>query len=331
MRPCTCDNAKKGNYSDDQCLDCWKWLNSQWWRDHWSRTKPSTPRKYTTDCELRGPPTGEVVMCGYCGSGNKELAVHSCPVHKRCITEASAKPNAPQWCRVCKEKVNMRWAYGITTVPERQDTTFERTLESIRRAGFVSPRLFVDGAPSGYEKYELDVTYRQPRIRAYMSWYLALAELYMRQHDAERYALFQDDFVMYRNLRAYLESCKYEPKTYWNLYTFQSNQMLAKGRKGWFKSNQMGKGAVALVFDNETVRTLLSHRHMIDRVQDPNRGWKAIDGGVVQALKMAGWTELVHNPSLVQHTGRQSTVGNHPHKDAPEWRGEHFDALELCL
>ena len=227
----------------------------------------------------------------------------------------------------------MEWAYGVTTVPSRRDELLPRTLASLKKAGFDRPHLFVDGCSdsrSWSDEFGLDVTARGKQVRTFGNWALSMGELYVLNPKAERYALFQDDFVTYVGLRAYLERCKYEPRTYWNLYTFPSNQSLCpKNHVGWYKSNQFGRGAVALVMDKETVMTLLSHMHMIQRPQDPKRGHRAVDGGIVTALTQAGWTEMVHNPSLVQHTGRYSSMGNKPHLEALSFRGESFNATEL--
>jgi len=88
-------------------------------------------------------------------------------------------------------------------------------------------------------------------------------------------------------------------------------------------------GAVALVFSREAVMALLKHPNMVDRICDPQRGWRAVDGGVVEAMRQIGWREYVHNPSLVLHTGARSSMGNRRFPDAPSFRGEGFDAMEL--
>jgi hypothetical protein len=59
------------------------------------------------------------------------------------------------------------------------------------------------------------------------------------------------------------------------------------------------------------------------------RGYRFIDGGVVDSFKEFGGKEYVHNPSLVQHTGSISSYGNDGQKLSPSFRGETFDALEL--
>lgn len=225
----------------------------------------------------------------------------------------------------------MKWSYGVTTVDRRCKDLLPRTLASLARAGFDRPHLFVDGPkdPAAYKDFGLDCTFRQPKVRTAGHWALSIAELYVREPAAERYALFQDDLVTCRNLRAYLERRSYPPKGYCNLYTFPCNQQLCpKGVIGWHQSNQQGKGAVALVFSREALVTLLLQPHFVRRPQTV-RSWFSIDGGVVWALGKAGWREYVHNPSLVQHTGTLSTMRGKHHPLAPSFPGEEFDALEL--
>lgn len=235
-----------------------------------------------------------------------------------------------------KEPEEMKWAYGVTTVPSRLDSHLPRTLESLAKAGFDKPRLFVDGSKNGtlYQKFGLEVTCRYPTIRTAGNWILSLYELFIREPSANRFAIFQDDLVTYRNLRAYLERCEYPKNGYWNLYTFPANQDLAKGRNGWYESNQLGLGAVGLVFSREAVIVLLGSKYMAERPLDASRGWRCIDGGIVEAMRKnkngsGEWKEYVHNPSLVQHTGTGSSMRNPVQPLAKSFMGEDFDALEL--
>lgn len=235
-----------------------------------------------------------------------------------------------------------RWAYGMTTVKERIDNLAQKTLASLAKAGFDKPRLFVDD-PGDYSRLGLEVTTRTPRVRTFGNWSLALWELMIRHSEADRYAIFQDDFVTYRNLRQYLEQVTYPEKGYLNLYTFPSNQELVKDDKiGWFeareldsgatyhgKKQQTGRGAVALVFSKEAAVTLLTHWHFVTKPLEAAEPWRRVDGCVVTAMNKAGWREFVHNPSLVQHVGDISSMLNPPHKKATSFRGEDFDALEL--
>lgn len=244
----------------------------------------------------------------------------------------------------------MRWAYCVTSVKSRVDNLLKTTLVSLHKAGFTDPDLFVDDCddPKEVRNYlsscselfsKIRVTARYPTLRTYGNWILSLAELYIRNPGAERYAVFQDDFVTCLNLRSYLNRCEYPTKGYLNLYTFPSNEPSnleahglpspPKGHQGWYRSNQNGRGAVALVFNREAVTILLSSQHMVERPMDIHRGWRAVDGGIVESMRKAGWEEFVHTPSLTQHQGKVSSMHSKPHRQALTFPGENFDCLSL--
>jgi len=239
----------------------------------------------------------------------------------------------------------MKWTYAVTTVPSRRTSTFPLTLESLNKAGFDQPRLFIDGPSAGYHEFGLDFISRETNIGTVGNWILALYELYLRSPTSDRYAVFQDDLKACRNLKQYLSAVKYPAKAYLNLYTFPHNQPDQLSRrvqdgefthsdvrpdaKGFYRSCQYGKGAVALVFDRPAVMALLASSELLTKAQDPVRGKSGIDGTVAEALKLKGWTEYVHSPSLTQHIGKQSSMGNPEHQQAISFPGEDFDAMEL--
>lgn len=194
-------------------------------------------------------------------------------------------------------------------------------------AGFDEPHLFVDGAASPAEHQtvypRLDKTFRHPAVGVYGNWVLSLAELYIGNPKVDRYAVFQDDLVACRNLRYYLDRTKMPDKGYLNLFTYRQ---VAFTEQGWHLSNQYGRGAVALVFTKDAVAALLTHQRMVDKPRTvPNRD-RAVDGAVALTMLAAGWKEWVHHPSLVDHTGDDSTIGNRRGRRAASFAGEGFDA-----
>lgn len=230
----------------------------------------------------------------------------------------------------------MRWAYGVTTVPVRRESgLLLRTLRSLEGAGFGEPWLFVDGASDRADwgtvwPAAAGVTMRYPNVRTAGNWVLSLWELWVRDPEADRYAIFQDDIILCRDVRKYLERAGYPEKSYLNLLTFPRNQRLAPaGGRGWFPTDQMGKSACGLVFDSAAVRALFSTGYLFDRFMSPDRGWRAIDGGVVDAMKKVGWRELCHDPSLTMHTGAVSSMGNRSQPATTSFPGEDFSALDL--
>ena len=235
----------------------------------------------------------------------------------------------------------MDWMYGVTTVPDRRDELLPRTLVSLCEAGFGNPRLFIDSCrePGWYERrFGLPVTARWPKLGTIGNWCLALVELYARNAFADRYAVFQDDMITVLGLREYLERSPFPPRGYLNLFTFRAeNEKVISGKSpGWYEAgtlsprttDQCGRGAVALVFDNAGVRELLSSGSLVRKPRDPDKKIRTqrIDGGVVAAMNAAGYREYVHAPSLVQHLGVYSSIGNHNQPRALTFPGEAFDA-----
>ena len=228
----------------------------------------------------------------------------------------------------------MKWAYGITTVLSRRDDLLRNTIASLARGGFDSPRLFVDGLndPKAYEMFNLPVTVREPPpLRIVGNWILGMWELFVREPFADRYVLFQDDIEAVSNLRQYLEKCEYPKKGYLNLYTFKENHKHTKGNPGWNLSNQRGMGALGLVFNREALMLLLASKTLVSKpvTAGTKRAWKSIDGGVLTAMKNDGWKEYIHNPSLLQHRGKHSTLGNSDYPPIEAFPGQEFDAMSL--
>jgi len=219
----------------------------------------------------------------------------------------------------------MKWAYGVTTVPERRKDLLPRTLASLEKAGFPAPRLFVDGATSGVEwsgLFGLEITFRHPRMHAFGNWLLSLQELLIREPAADRYAMFQDDLEACRGLRSYLEKTSMEGPVYLNCFTTAAS---ANG-DGWHPSKRPGTGAVALVFNRETVTTLLQQSWLHGQPLDGIRRKAYIDDCVRRCLQPLFYVEMVHGPSLVQHTGALcSTVGSSMQLVADGWSENVLD------
>lgn len=243
----------------------------------------------------------------------------------------------------------MTWAVGVTTVPIRRHTTLPITLQSLILSGFPEPRLFIDIQGDAqladiiklYNDPSFPLTIRSPNIRTFGNWFLALMEIYIRNPHSHRYALFQDDITMCLGVREYLEHCEYPERGYINLLTYPQNESqklryFPKGLPeekmiGWYPSNQMGKGAQALVFNREILLKILSSHELINRPQE-EKGHQNVDGGLSIAMRKMGCVEYVHTPSLVRHIGAETTMGpGHP-KSQPQdisFRGDNWDVMEI--
>jgi hypothetical protein len=214
----------------------------------------------------------------------------------------------------------MNWAYGITTVPERVSNLLPQTIASLAAAGFNRPVLFVDGHIPGYDDLEVVC---HPNVGQLRNWMHALFYLFATK-DADRYAIFEDDVLVCRQLREYLERCP-PGKVYWNLITLDENRAFTQDVPGWHESNQLGRSACGLVFDRSTVDCLLRMERF---VRGPGNGETMSDAVVIATLKSLGYKELVHYPSLLQHVGLESTLGN-SFGHVSGFLGEEYDLLSM--
>lgn len=241
----------------------------------------------------------------------------------------------------------MKIVYGITTVPERADGLLPATLYSLAVAGFDRPRLFVDGSddPLRYWAWDVSVTVRGDRIGNFGNWYLGMVELFCREPEADRFVMFEDDIVVCRGLREYLERVDLPPNGYCNLFNAgeRNGNLTAKhAGDGWVYSDQRAYGALGLMFDRSTVIRLLGSQAFVEHrlnLKTPKggglpRGVYNVDGAVCTALrsKQPLIEEYIHKPSLVQHVGSEaSTLGHHRPVTAESFPGEEFDARSLLL
>lgn len=224
-----------------------------------------------------------------------------------------------------------KWTYGVTTCPKRADNLLLQTLESLRQAGFDAPRLFIDGAyePGAYQHLGLFVTTRYPIVRTAANWVMSIVELYVRNPECTRYAIFQDDILLNKNVKKYLDNCEYPENGYWNLFTHPHYEP-SLSQTGWQQSGQNGLGALGLVFDRDTIVKLFTSYRFVTRPQS-HRSYRSIDGGIVTAMLEQGCREYIHNPSLVQHVGKLSSMGNTGtgHIVSSTFKGVDSDAMEF--
>jgi hypothetical protein len=99
------------------------------------------------------------------------------------------------------------WAVGVVSSPRRQPT-LDTTLDSLIRAGWDRPHLFLDGTVRIPERFAcLPGVLREPPVGCWSNYYLALAELLMRHPEADAYLLAEDDALFYDGevLREYME------------------------------------------------------------------------------------------------------------------------------
>ena len=123
-----------------------------------------------------------------------------------------------------------------------------------------------------------DIKYRRTnrdiKIKTYGNWMLSMGGLYLREPDADRYAMFQDDMIRYRqpqNLPRLGVECPRE----WDTSTYTLSPRTRRRRRGGEGSMKVTSsigGARPGVPTGTLLQTSFHLRHMIDRNESIARG-----------------------------------------------------------
>ena len=224
---------------------------------------------------------------------------------------ATSEPTKPH--RAIRE-----WAVGVTTAPRRVPTLAE-SLESLARAGWQQPHLFIEGEvelPSWAG--QLSRTQRNPPTGAWPNFVLALHELLLRQPSADAYAIVQDDAVFPDGpIRSLLEAtfwrhghCDRQGRAAISLYCREADQAECEG---WGRFPEHWRyGAVAIVLSPAAARQFVHSQMASDygEAENPLRLYfiDEILGRWLHAHRVPLWRPT---PSVVEHIGDVSTLWEH--------------------
>lgn len=204
-----------------------------------------------------------------------------------------------------------RWAVGVTTAP-RTLPTLEVCLESLARAGWESPRLFIDGpapVPGPFEA--LPRTVHEPQMGAWPTYLLALNELLMREPWADAYLLVQDDARFFDRgpLRPYLERCLW-PGGSTCLVSLYCCAKDTAATDGWqAPRGVVQSGPVALVYPREVAKAFVTSPSVFRRRWSSDAKAAATIGGAITSWASAAGVPIwLPTPSLAQHIGETSTL-----------------------
>ncbi|QDT35559.1 class I SAM-dependent methyltransferase [Thalassoglobus polymorphus] len=203
------------------------------------------------------------------------------------------------------------WMVGVTTSP-RRIPTINRTLDSLRRAGWSSPWLFLDSAVDIAERHaHLPVTFREAATGAWPNYFLSLSELVMRAPDADAYMIIQDDALLTQSekLRNYLEKVLWPHEDIGVISLFCSSAYDQK-EEGWHElKEQWVWGAVAMIFSNASAWAFITDKKIIEhRKTGRFNGTRNIDVTIGEWLQRTKQKILFPVPSLSAHIGESSTL-----------------------
>ncbi len=172
--------------------------------------------------------------------------------------------------------------------------------------------MFIDGPvdmPASF--HHLERTERNPRLGAWPSYYLAVAELLMRDPDADAFLLVQDDAVFAAgfDVRTYLERILW-PGNRPGIVSLLCPQPYTQSQPGWHPFiDDWVCGAQAFAFSREAAQSFLADSavvsHRFERERNPLAD---IDWCVGQWASRHKRPIYYPTPSLVQHIGQISSL-----------------------
>jgi hypothetical protein len=210
------------------------------------------------------------------------------------------------------------WAVGVTTAP-RAKSTLDACLDSLSRAGWDVPRLFVDSGVTIADRFsDLPLTFRETKLGPWPNYYLALVELLMREPEADAFMLVQDDVVFddRHDLRSYLAEILWpaDPIAAVSLYC---SKAYTRPVSGWHElETRWIWGALAFVFPRESAKRFVTDPLVFEHRSNPTEGLVNIDiliGRWAHEQRLPIWFP---SPSLVQHIGNESSIWSDPNSRA---------------
>lgn len=240
----------------------------------------------------------------------------------------------------------MKITTGIRCVARSPETIWD-TIESLKSAGFFDLMFFVDGRFPKIAKLEQHgvVLHRKRQVGAWPNFYLALAELTLREPAADYYLVVEDDVLFCKDVAHYLEQSKL-PIQVASLFSSQRIEQAIRDKGiGFTKLNpgwRVSSGSQAFLFSAELALKFLTSPFVVNYRRSPPTdidkthyrldGLHHVDCVLGRFCYEAGCGIQYHYPSLSQHTGEESFMyrgfkGKEDSRFSEHFPGEDVSAL----
>ena len=270
---------------------------------------------YAGPCRHLGAQSGET-RCMTC-RGNVRQRIFAChhPRHEKATILQCRK--CPDYTPGKGRRTVERWVIGVTTAP-REIPVIARTVRSLRSSGWEKEVLWLFAEPGSPVPDDVlrsglaRVIHRQhSALGAWGNFYLALAELCVREPLADAFLMLQDDVVFSPGLREYLEEQLWPGPNPGVVSLHTPAHFAPTWGTGFFKADVGwgAWGAQAFIFSNAAARKFLGDLNVVGHpVLGIMDGRKNVDSVVGDWCRRAGREFWLHSPSLTEHIGVRSTL-----------------------
>jgi hypothetical protein len=195
--------------------------------------------------------------------------------------------------------------WGMTTTPHREHGTIERTLKSLVAAGINDVRMFVDDGSFGCK----------------MNFDRALKEVFGGDYIDGYTAILQDDMVACNDALKVIEA-RLSPDEVLSVFAPLHNVRHCPDQTGWVDLNPGWEGwGNMFVIPDAVVAEVLTHPFYLEHL-DNDLDQQHTDACLWEVFRRMGQRVVTHVPSLFDHIGHTSTIGN---IHGPETSGHRFN------
>jgi len=229
----------------------------------------------------------------------------------------------------------LKWTVGVTTAPREKGYYLDRTLRSLRNAGWDNIVVFAEPGSVIPDDFDGDVVSRRKQYGDWTNWGTGLYELFLSEPDTDYFFMAEDDALVCKGAKQYLESSLPFIGDFASvsLYTPAKYQQKTKG----FFNCCTGMGTwstVTVIMPHQSVWKFFSdsdvQKHRFDDIFKVNREWwlntpcvsygqgytSIIDtvGNTVKDAVIGQWAYknklpiYYHTPALAEHIGYYSTL-----------------------
>lgn len=256
----------------------------------------------------------------------------------------------------------VKWAVGVITAPRKQGYYLHHTLQTLESGGWKHVVVFAEPDSLIPDFFKGDIVKRRKIYGDWTNWATGLYELFLSEPDADYFFMLEDDALLCKNLRIYLEHSLpqlddfgsvslYTPSRY-HRPDFQGFHNEQEGRNTWSTVTVlMSHSGVLRFFSDKDVQ---KHR-FFDIFKVGPKYWgghggngsygtgytSIIDtvGNTVKDAVIGQWAKkhelpiYFHTPALTEHVGYYSTLTDDVSTDensrmSKDFVGKDFDVSQ---
>lgn len=241
----------------------------------------------------------------------------------------------------------MKWTVGVVTAPRYNVCYLDKTLQSLRKAGWSEPIVFAE--PGSFIEDEVKVIYRPKQYGDWTNWATGFYELLLSEPDTDYFFMAEDDVIVCSDAKRYLEYALpnlgefgalslYTPSTR-HRRRFQGFHNELMGCQTWSTVTVIMSRTKAISFFSD----IDTQRHRFEDIFGMGeKFWCCPKTDYKNSIKDAvigHWAEkhdlpiLYHTPALAEHIGDLSTLTDQPSsiengRKSLDFVGEDFDLSE---